>query len=197
MSEEDELESPVFDALALGVEPVAPPARLRARILAAAAQPSDDARVVELRPPGRPGGLRVPLGAVAAALVVALLGGLVIGRVTAPPPPPAVTHFTLAGHGPMQGSTATVTDLKQDGIALVSFSGLPPAPEGKVYELWLITPGNRADPAGIFLPDANGQRLLVVEKPLAGYKVMAVTVEAGPSGVASPTQVPDLLGTVA
>jgi anti-sigma-K factor RskA len=186
MSEQDELNDPVFEALALGVEPVTPPARLRARILTAAAQPRT-----------RPGGFRMPLAAMAAALVVALLAGLVVGRITAPSPPPVVTHFTLAGHGPMEGATATVTDLKQDGIALVSFSGLPSVPEGKVYELWLITPGNHADPAGIFLPDTNGQRLLVVEKPLAGYKLMAVTVEAGPSGVASPSQAPQLYGTVA
>jgi anti-sigma-K factor RskA len=185
MSEQDELNDPVLEALALGVEPVAPPARLRARILTAA-QPRRGSRA-----------FRMPLAAMAAALVVALLAGAVVGRITAPSPPPAVTHFTLAGHGSMDGATATVTDLKQDGIALVSFSGLPSIPEGKVYELWLITPGNRADPAGIFLPDTNGQRLLVVEKPLAGYKVMAVTVEAGPAGVAGPTQAPQLYGTVA
>ena len=188
MFEQDELNDPVFEALAYGVQPVLPPSRLRARILASASA---------AQPRIRPRTFGTQLAAMAAALVVALLGGVVIGRVTAPPPTPAVTHFTLAGHGSMEGATATVTDLKQDGIALVSFSGLPPAPEGKVYELWLITPGNHADPAGIFLPDANGQRLLVVERPLAGYTVMAVTVEAGPAGVASPTQAPELLGTVA
>ncbi len=200
---------PAVEALTLDVDEVEPPAGLRDRILLAARLPASEpdpktARVIPLRRRRARAiarAWRIPLSGVAVIVAVALAAGLVVGdqlgRGSAPTPPAQVTHFTLAGHGTMQGSTATVTDLRQDGIALVSFSGLPAAPEGKVYELWLITAGNHADPAGIFLPDANGQRLLVVERPLAGYKVMAVTVEAGPSGVASPTQAPELYGTVA
>jgi len=35
-----------------------------------------------------------------------------------------------------------------------------------------------------------------VRKSLAGYSLMAVTIEAGPSGVSAPTQQPQIYGTV-
>jgi anti-sigma-K factor RskA len=195
MSDFKEIDDPAFEVLGLAVEPVAPPPSLRARILAAAAEP------VVLEPRRWRAIARVPLGAVAAIVVVALLGGLVvgerIGELRAQAPPSQVAHFTLTGHGSMAGASASVIDLKQDGIALVSFDGLPAVPAGKLYEVWLITPDNKAEPAGIFLPDENGQRLLVIEHPLKGYKLMAVTVEAAPSGVAQPTQTPELAGAIA
>ncbi|HET9410296.1 MAG TPA: anti-sigma factor [Candidatus Dormibacteraeota bacterium] len=192
MSEEEELENRVLEALALGVDPVQPPAGLRERILAEAAAPG---RVVPLR--RAPFGRRLPIGAVAAAVAVALLAGLVIGRTTAPAPPPVVAHFTISGHGPFQGVTAKVVDLKSEGVALVTFDNMPAPPAGQVYELWLITPGGKADPAGVFVPDASGSKVLVVGQSLAGYHLMAVTVEAGPDGVGAPTQQPQIYGTVA
>jgi anti-sigma-K factor RskA len=131
------------------------------------------------------------------ALAAGLLAGSAIGRNSTPPAPPQVVHFSLQGHGSLSGVTATVTDIKSDGIALVSFTGLPAPPDGKVYELWLITPSNQADASGVFLPDSNGQRVLVIERPLSGFKVMAVTVETGPDGVQSPTQQPQIYGAIA
>jgi anti-sigma-K factor RskA len=191
MSEIDPREEATFAAIGLAVGPSAPPPGLRERILASTRRPA----VVQRAP------WRMPLGAVAALIVVALLAGVVVGdRIGAssnPPPPSQVGHFALTGHGSMDGASATVIDLKQDGISLVTFYGLPPVPSGKLYEIWLITPANQAVPAGVFLPDENGQRLVVIEKPLKGYKLMAVTVEDAPSGVDQPTQQPQLLGTVA
>ena len=198
MSEENELDSPVLDALALGVEPVAPPADLRGRILAAAA---GGAEIVPLaRQPRRRILPQVPIGAVAAIAVVALLAGALIGNTlkgSGPPPPAAqVTHYTLSGHGPVAGVTATVTYVATDRIAAVTFQGLPALPAGKVYELWLITPDNRADPAGVFVPEVNGTAQVVVDRSLAPYKLMAVTVEIGPNGVGAPTQQPQIYGAV-
>jgi anti-sigma-K factor RskA len=194
MSEQEEMDSRLLEALALGVDPVQPPSGLRDRILAAAAEP---AAVVEL--PTRRGTKRwprVPVSALAAAVVVALLAGVLIGRVTVPPPPPVVTHFTIAGHGAFDGVTARVVDLKSDGVALVTFSGLPATPVDKVYELWLITPGGKAVRAGVFTPDQSGSAVVVVPQSLDGYNLMAVTVEGRP-GVDAPTQQPQIYGTVA
>jgi anti-sigma-K factor RskA len=194
MSDQEEMDSRSLEALALGVDPVQPPPGLRDRILAAAAAPGENT-VVPLRPRDR-GRVRLPITAVAAAVVVALLGGVVIGRFSAPPPPPAVTHFALAGHGAFDGVTARVVDLKGDGVALVTFSGLPAAPVDKVYELWLITPGGKAVRAGVFTPDESGSAVVLVPQPLDGYHLMAVTVEGRP-GVDAPTQTPQIYGTVA
>ena len=188
MSEQNELDGGVLEARALGVEPVSPPPGLRARILSAASMPAP-----RRAPIGWP---RVPLTAMAAAVAIALLAGLLIGRTTAPPPMPSVAHFTVSGHGPFQGVSAKVVDLKADGVALVTFEGVPAAPADKVYELWLITPGGKAVRAGVFTPDATGSAVVVVDQSLDGFKLMAVTVEGRP-GVDAPTQQPQIYGTVA
>jgi len=197
MSEEEEMENRVLEALALGVDPVPPPSGLRERILAAAAEAAREEPGGLVPLPRNAIGRRIPVGAVAAAVAIALLAGLLIGRTTTPEPPPAVAHFTISGHGAFQAVTAKVVDLKSEGVALVTFDNLPAPPPGQVYELWLITPGGKADPAGVFVPDAGGGKVVVVGQSLAGYKLMAVTVEAGPDGVGSPTQQPQIYGTVA
>lgn len=200
----------VIDAIPLGVEEVEPPPRLRQRILAAAsARPATAPARTEvpvLIPRRRRRMMvrlvsRVPVSAAAAAVLLALAAGLVVGDIAGRTTPAVqtsqVARFTLAGHDSMAGARAAVIDLKTDGIALVDFSGLPALPRGKVYELWLIGAANRVDAAGVFIPDGNGHEIVVVSRPLAGYQTMAVTVEQGPDGVAAPTQQPQLSGSVA
>jgi anti-sigma-K factor RskA len=198
---------PAAQTLGLAVHDVPAPETLRDRILASAKTEGDGsvpapprARVSEL-PRARPVfKWRFPVASVAALLAVALVAGLFagaqLGRQSAPPSS-QVLHFNLEGHGGMQGAHASVIDLTADGIALVTFSGLPQPADGKVYELWLIKGSGHADPAGVFAPDADGSKIVVVERPLAGYSMMAVTTEVGPSGVGSPTQQPELYGSVA
>jgi len=200
---------PAVQVLGLAVEDVAPPASLRDRIVARAKTEGDGAalstppppRVRELKRPRAAITWRFPIASVAAILAIVLLAGLFageqLGRQSAAPPASQVLHFQLEGHGGMQGAHASVIDLTADGIALVTFSGLPQPSDGKVYELWLIKGSGRADPAGVFSPDADGSKIVVVERALAGYNLMAVTTEVAPSGVASPTQQPELYGSVA
>jgi len=196
-------------AMPLAADEVAPPARLRDRILAAAAASRTSAvtpsRVRrKVAPPARrnvfaPLYARLPVYAAAAAVVVALVAGAVAGelagRQTAPPS--QVARFTLSGHQSLAGAKATVVDLKSDGLALVDFSGLPALGQGRVYEVWLITSGGRADPAGVFVPDTNGSKVVLVSRALQGYAQMAITDEAGPDGSQAPTQAPQLYGGVA
>jgi anti-sigma-K factor RskA len=201
MSEQNDPDGPTLDALALGVDPVEPPPDLRERILDAARA---GAEVVPMPapPPPRPARFRIPLGAVAAMVVVALGVGLIAGDaighigVQQPGPLTQSPRFTLEGHGPMASVSATGVDVKSEGFVLVSFSGLPQLPPSKVYQLWLVTPANHADSAGVFVPDANGEKVLVVDHSLTGYKLMAVTVEDGPAGAPAPTQQPQIYGTV-
>jgi anti-sigma-K factor RskA len=198
-------------ALPLVVEEVAPPARLRARVLAAAAASSGStvasSRVRQkVASPARsrvvaPLFDRLPVYAAAAAVVVALVVGLVAGEVAGrsgqTTPPSQVARFTLSGHDSLAAAKATVIDLKGDGLALVDFSGLPALGQDRVYEVWLITSGGRADPAAVFVPDSNGSKVVLVNRALQGYTLMAITNEAGPDGTQAPTQKPQLYGSVA
>ena len=198
-------------AMPLAVDDVAPPARLRERILAAAAASSGSTvapRRARPKPtPGAPRNVlaplfqRLPVYAAAAAVIVALVAGVVAGDLVSrsgqTTPPAQVARFTLSGHQSLAGAKATVIDLKNDGLALVDFSGLPAVAQGRVYEVWLITSGGRADPAAVFVPDSNGSKVVLVNRALAGYALMAITDEAGPDGTQAPTQQPQLYGSVA
>ncbi|HXC79848.1 MAG TPA: anti-sigma factor [Candidatus Acidoferrum sp.] len=198
-------------ALPLAVEEIAPPERLRDRVLAAAAASSGSTRAPSrarkvVKPPARRTvfGLlfdRLPTYAAAAAVIVALVAGLVAGDLVARSgqvmPPSEVARFTLSGHESLTGAKASVIELKADGLALVDFSGLPAVGQGRVYEVWLITSGGRADPAAVFVPDANGSKVVLVNRALQGYSLMAITDEAGPDGAQAPTQKPQMYGSVA
>jgi len=143
---------------------------------------------------------RLTAFAAAATVLLALLIGLVVGgllgRGSVSPPAPQVARFTLAGHGALAAAHGTVIDLKSDGVTLVDFSGLPALDKGKVYEVWLITPGGHPDSAAVFVPDSNGSKVVLVNMPLKGYSQMAVTAEDGPDGSAAPTQQPQLYGAL-
>ncbi|MHB8587317.1 MAG: anti-sigma factor [Candidatus Dormibacteraceae bacterium] len=201
-------------ALPLAADEVAPPARLRARVLAAAAASRGatavPGRVRRSAPPPTTGSRtysprlmldRVPVYAVAAAVLVALVIGIVAGQRVGHQSPPAqasqVARFNLSGHDGLAGAKATVIDLKADGVALVDFSGLPTVGSDRVYEVWLITSSGRADPAGVFVPDTNGAKVVVVNRSLDGYSQMAITNEQGPDGSKAPSQQPQLYGTLA
>jgi len=198
-------------ALPLDIEEVTPPARLRERILTAAAA-APDADAAPVIPAARTKARRAPrprvlsttpsgmmsMYAAAAAVVLALLIGIVAGDLIgrgAPASAPVV-RSALIGHDGFAGARASVIDLKSDGVALVDFSGLPQLDSGRVYEIWLITAGGRADPAGVFVPDSNGSKFVLVGTSLSGYTEMAVTSEVGPAGTLSPTQQPELYGNL-
>ena len=203
----------VVGALPLAVEESDPPQRLRERVLAAATSSRGPSvapvAAVAAHPPlgtQRPRplvrlGRMVPLYALAAVAAVALLAGVLVGQVvsneTHQPAQSQVSRFTMAGHQDMSGARASVIDLKADGLALVDFRGLPPPGTGRVYEVWLIPKGGSPESVAVFVPDSNGGKVVLVNRSLAGYAVMAVTNEPGPDGSAAPTQQPQLYGNVA
>jgi anti-sigma-K factor RskA len=199
-------------ALPLEVEEISPPARLRERVYVAAAAarastvPSAPARkrVVPARRGWKPAAAirfgRLPTLLAAASVVLALLIGLaagnVIGRNSVTPAVAQVARYQLVGHGTLAGAHGTVVNLKLEGVALVDFNGLPPPAKGKVYQLWLITPGGHPDSAAVFVPDSNGGKVVLVGLPLTGYSQMAVTAEDAPNGSPAPSQQPELYGNV-
>lgn len=198
-------------ALPLAVEPVAPPARLRERILAAAAASRlsirsrpQRASVLRLRlPRGRSWRWATSLRpTIAAAAVVAFaLGaglGLGLGRSISPAQQSgaAVAQYSLSGTGAMVGAQGRVFELRQQRLTLVQFSRLPQPDQGKVYELWLISKDGQPSPANVFAPDLQGSHVVVLARSLAGLKALAVTLENAPDGGPAPTQQPELVGSL-
>lgn len=189
-------------AILLAVDDVAPTARLRGRIVAAAALPKATRSAETYKTRFELSVFEhIPAYAAAAAVTLAVVIGVVTGDLAgyrlAGPLPSQVARFTLTGEGALAGATAKVIDLKTDGFALVDFSGLPSLPAGKVYELWLTTSSGRAEPATVFVPDSNGTKFVIVNHTLRGYVTMAVTTEQGPDGSNIPSQPPQMSGSLA
>lgn len=198
------------DALPLATEIVDPPARLKARILAVAATTArtparspSRARILALPRPRSLSGWswpRLPATlpmAAAAALVLAVLGlGAWNLHLVDQLDHQQVASVTLSGQGQLSGAQATVVDFRQQSVALVTFSRLPAPPPGKVYELWLIPASGAPEAVTVFQPDGDGGKTVVVNRDLRRYKIIAVTAEDGPAGVAAPTQQPSLAGNV-
>lgn len=200
-------------SLPLAVEPASRPTRLRDRILAAAAAtprvatgPLKPDRTFRLPLPRRGRWLRPApsfRAAVAAAAIVAFaLGGglgLGLGRGLSPTPPrpaTAVAQYSLTGSGTMAGALGRVYELRQEGLTLVQFTGLPRPGPGRIFELWLISKDGHPDPGAVFVSDSEGGHVLVLARSLSGLKALAVTEEVGPNGTQAPTQQPQLVGAV-
>jgi anti-sigma-K factor RskA len=192
------------DAIPLGVDDVRPPARLRARILEAAAaqrpaaEEPEPARILTLprRPPPAAPRRRLPLPwALVATLTVALVGlaawNVALGRMLAAPP----AHYPVVGTGTMASASGTVVEYRQDA-ALVSLMGMPQPPDGKVYQLWLIDDAGKTLSAGVFTPARDGSARVGIDHSLANVRTVAVTQEVGPRGAQAPTQKPELAGQI-
>jgi anti-sigma-K factor RskA len=87
--------------------------------------------------------------------------------------------------------TLVLASDKTDAVLVVD--GLPPLPEGKVYQLWLIHDGAR-DSGGLFSVDGDGRGTLIVRAPrlMGNYQAVGVTVEPM-EGSPAPTS-PQMIG---
>ena len=196
-------------ALPLEPEPVEPPASLHGRVLAAAAAAKAGAEQhrsrprLQMREPPPPRvwlpGARFAIGAAAALLfgfgAVAGVGLARLGPLRQEPK--TAERYQLAGSGQLAGVQASAVRLREAGITVVEFRGLPEPPPGRVYELWLVRADGGAEPGAVFTPEAGGTRALVLTADLSGVTTLAVTVEAGPNGAQAPTQEPLIKGQIA
>jgi anti-sigma-K factor RskA len=75
------------------------------------------------------------------------------------------------------------------GVLLLA-SNLPPAPAGKIYEMWIIPKGGVPLPAGLFQSEADGTAMYVRKGPvdIASTAVIAVTLEPEAGSQAPTTQ---------
>ncbi len=78
----------------------------------------------------------------------------------------------------------------RQGVLLLA-SNLPPAPPGKIYEMWIIPKGGNPVPAGLFQSDAEGAAMHLRRGPVdvAATGAVAVTLEAE-GGAPQPTSTP-------
>ena len=94
----------------------------------------------------------------------------------------------LGGAGTEQGARAELVTLEGDRGVLV-VENMPPVPEGKTYQIWVIE-DDVPQPSGLFEPGEDSVAA-VVEHPLSGGDVIAVTVEPE-GGSPKPTSDPML-----
>lgn len=182
---------------------IEPPPALRERVLAQiatvrplppetpAAAPSE---VVALRPRRRPWTLL----AAAAAVVVVVGGGAVVweqvsgsgqhqtqlsavDRVLQAADAKRV-NVTLPG-----GVRASVVRSVAEGKAVLVTRNMPPAPSGRIYELWLQTPGGAMVPAGTMTD--GGNRTVLLHGDATSATGAGITVEPK-GGSESPTSKP-------
>ena len=100
--------------------------------------------------------------------------------------------IALGGAGTKQGARAELVTLEDNRAVLVA-ENMPPVPEGKTYQIWVIK-GDTPQPSGLFNP-RGGSIAAVVEKPVEGADAVAVTVEPE-GGSPKPTTDPMLVGEV-
>lgn len=82
---------------------------------------------------------------------------------------------------------ATVVHSRSVGRAVLITKRMPPAPAGKVYELWFQTPEGEMEPAGI-MPRAEDQTVLL-EGDGSEAEAVAITVEPA-GGSSAPSSAP-------
>jgi anti-sigma-K factor RskA len=149
-------------ALAFGAVAPAPPVRLRASILeAAAAERSNVVPLLRRRWVAR--GL-----AVAAAAAACIVVGLVVSL-------------------SKSSQTRQVILVLQNGNATLHISDLKAAPDGKTYEAWVIPKGGAPKPAGLF--HGGGSTTVHLRGTVPHSAVVAVTLERS-GGVRVPTTTP-------
>lgn len=86
----------------------------------------------------------------------------------------------LDGQAPAPDSAAKVYWDVQGNRCVVS-AELPPAPEGKVYQLWFVTPSAKVS-AGLISPDKTGHGFAVVQFPSNVTQLQAAAITLEPEG---------------
>ena len=152
-------------ALAYVPDSAAPSAGLRSRILDAARE-EGPSNVVPLRSRRR---WLVPAASVAAVAAAAAL---------------AIGVWQAVDSGGGSSRLAYSLEVGAGGAARLTVDGLDAAPDGKIYEVWVIDPGVRPAPAGTF--SGGGATVVSLKRAVHRGAAVAVTLERYP-GTDSPT----------
>jgi anti-sigma-K factor RskA len=110
---------------------------------------------------------------------------------------PDAVHVSLNPmKAPRQPSGTAIFSPSQKRMIFMA-SNLPPVPEGKAYELWIIPMQGAPMPAGVFKPDEHGNAMMMDHDMPPGVvaKAFAITVEKE-EGSDKPTSPIMLMGEV-
>lgn len=93
-------------------------------------------------------------------------------------------------------TTATLAYSRAMGRSAITVTGLPPAPDGKTYQLWYVGSDEVARSAGFLTTDKEGRAETVLQGDIDGAAAVGVTVEPA-GGSAAPTTAPIMVMAVA
>jgi anti-sigma factor RsiW len=180
-------------SLAWAVDAPAPPARLRGRILKAAA--AERTNVVQLR---RPWLFRATAAAAAVAACTAVGLGVWAGSLS------RSLHHERSAHAADASAVEILADRASRRIGLSSGNGLiavapdgagvlvverlPRAPSGRTYEAWVVPRGGAPKPAGLFR-GGGAATIVRLGGAVPPGATVAVTVERA-GGETAPTRAP-------
>ncbi|TWG98132.1 anti-sigma-K factor RskA [Nocardioides sp. J9] len=137
---------------------------------------------------------RTPLLVAAAAVLLLAVGTALVRPWADDPPPLSPEQRVLAAEDATRvqqefpdGSRATVVLSRSEGRAVIVTEDMAPAPEGKVYEIWLQTPQGSMIPAGL-MPD-DPDTTLLLDGDASEATAVGITVEPD-GGSPEPTSEP-------
>jgi len=179
----------VAGMLAYGVEPAAPPAWLRERIVERAV--AERSKVVPLRPRWS-----YPLAAAAAVAACAAVGvgfwATSLSRSLDRERQKSAVIDYGARAVPLQGARGRLL-VSSGGKAALALADVPPAGSRKTYEIWVVRKkGAKPVPAGLFAGGKANEVVAVEQRVPTGAQVMVTRERAG--GVDAPTG-PKILAT--
>lgn len=191
---------PVVDALPMAAPQLSAPPELKGRLMAVvereaellrAAGPEAD-RVPEPARARRRWSLGVrPLTAALAACSL-LAAGVVTGLALTGGDDAAQVR-TVAAQAPSSAKVAV--ELDEDGHAELVMEGMPSAPVGRVYQVWLARDGKPEPTHTLFSVAKDGEARVAIDESVRGAKQVLVTAEPA-GGSKEPTQAPLVIATL-
>jgi anti-sigma-K factor RskA len=94
---------------------------------------------------------------------------------------PDVRRVDLAGVAPAAGASARAYWSPAEGL-FMSGTNLPALPQGRVYQLWMVTPEQKALGVALLTPDASGHVTTMISTPPGVTRIAALAVTLEPAG---------------
>lgn len=101
----------------------------------------------------------------------------------------------LAPPKPEQSPSALIAISRSRNSAVLDAAGLPPLPEGEVYELWWVLARRGPVKAAAFRPGPDGRAIVAAQLPPQGDRLLVGMVTLDPAqGASRPSRVVELKG---